>query len=248
MNSECSPAWEPAVEIINPGGASPIILICEHASSYIPARYERLGLSEVEACSHIAWDIGAEEVVRHLSHMLDAPAFVATHSRLLIDLNRPTETNSSIAIRSESTEVPGNYNLGLDERRDRIHFLFHPFHNAVASYLDQRTAYERAESLRIVCVHSFTRVYLGERRLWDVGILFERAETWGTQLVRRIGASGDLITGANVPYSIGPEWDYAVPVHGDARGIDALLIEICNDLIDSPEGALSMAQCIVKAL
>ncbi len=50
---------EPAAfEIVNPEGTSPYVLTCEHASNYIPARYNRLGLPEAELERHIAYDIG----------------------------------------------------------------------------------------------------------------------------------------------------------------------------------------------
>ncbi len=58
--------WPAPVEIVNENGASDIVLICEHASNHIPARYGRLGLPDFELERHIAWDIGAAEVTRAL--------------------------------------------------------------------------------------------------------------------------------------------------------------------------------------
>ncbi len=81
--------WPPAVEMVNAAGRSPIVLLCEHASCHIPADYGRLGLPEAEVKRHIGWDIGAADVARGLSARLDAPLFLGTYSRLLIDLNRP---------------------------------------------------------------------------------------------------------------------------------------------------------------
>lgn len=233
--------FRPPVETVNLAGRSPVILLCEHASAYIPAQYGRLGMSEAEAQSHISWDIGAEQVTRHLARILDAPAFLATHSRLMIDLNRPPDVASSIAARSEATDITGNLDLPEAERTARLRGLFEPYHDAVAEYIDQRTARDTAP-LRILSVHSFTRIYLGETRPWDIGVLYDRAKAWGEHLLASLSAAGDLCVGANVPYSIGPEWDYAVPVHGDARGIDAMLIEICNDLIADDDGSLAIAE------
>src|SRR5262245_25335142 len=100
--------WPAPVEILSPEGPSPIVLLCEHASNYIPAEYEGLGVSAAELQRHIAWDIGAAEVTRHLSQLLGATAFLGTYSRLLIDLNRPLGARSSIVPRSEATDVPAN--------------------------------------------------------------------------------------------------------------------------------------------
>ena len=90
--------WPPAVEVLNEGGRSDIVLLCEHASNHIPGEYGQLGLDASHLQRHIAWDIGAAEVTRHLSRLLDAPAFLSGYSRLLIDLNRPLGTKGSIPV------------------------------------------------------------------------------------------------------------------------------------------------------
>ena len=63
----------PAVTVVTEGGASPIVLICEHASNHIPAAYAGLGLTPEHLTRHIAWDIGAAALARRLSALLDAP-------------------------------------------------------------------------------------------------------------------------------------------------------------------------------
>ena len=52
-------AEQPVAAVDNPQGRSPILLICEHASNRLPARYGTLGLTSSELESHIAWDPGA---------------------------------------------------------------------------------------------------------------------------------------------------------------------------------------------
>src|SRR5690606_22809613 len=86
----------PAARVINAQGGSSYVLLCEHASRYIPAKYQGLGLHQSELTRHIAWDIGAEEVAMQLSNHLDAPLICASYSRLLIDLNRPVESATSV--------------------------------------------------------------------------------------------------------------------------------------------------------
>ena len=49
----------PAATAENEAGGSPYVLLCEHASNFIPAEYAGLGLPESELQRHIAWDIGA---------------------------------------------------------------------------------------------------------------------------------------------------------------------------------------------
>lgn len=49
----------PPYHLLNPQGRSPVVLVCEHASRHIPLELQRLGLDQVAAEEHIAWDIGA---------------------------------------------------------------------------------------------------------------------------------------------------------------------------------------------
>jgi hypothetical protein len=65
----------PPTTIVNADGAAPFVLVCEHASNYLPTRYRGLGLPEHELSRHIAWDIGAAELTRHLATRLDASPF-----------------------------------------------------------------------------------------------------------------------------------------------------------------------------
>ena len=221
------------------------MLLCEHASRHIPAGYAGLGLSEGDLVRHIAWDIGAAEVTRQLSAALDAPAFLGTSSRLLIDLNRPLDSDSSIVVHSEDTAIPGNIGIDMAERERRASEIFRPYHEQVGTCLDRRQAAGRPT--RLVSIHSFTPVYLGEVRTWHAGVLFDQAVAFGEAMVARLQAPG-LNVGANVPYQSGRTSDYGVPVHGDDRGIPAILIEIRQDLIGEAAGVADWARRLADAL
>ena len=78
------------VEVTNARGRSPFMLVCDHASHQIPAKYGDMGLSDEERLSHIAWDPGALSVSLGLSARLDAPLVASRISRLVIDANRDT--------------------------------------------------------------------------------------------------------------------------------------------------------------
>lgn len=238
--------WPPALEIVNEGGRSPIVLICEHASNHMPGCYDGLGLGPADLGRHIAWDVGAAEVTRHLSRLLDAPAFLAGYSRLLIDLNRPLGAASSIPLVSEATEIPGNRDLAPAERERREAMMFHPFHRGVARFLDARQT--RGEGSVIVAIHSYTPVFHGQARPWHAGVLFAQAAAMGQEVIEGLrGAAPGLLVEANVPYVIDAN-DYAIPVHGDQRGNPAVLIEIRNDLIATPDGAARWAGYLAGAL
>ena len=57
-----------------------------------------------------------------------------------------------------------------------------------------------------------------------------------------------LVIGANEPYRIELEYDYTVPVHGDARGRDAVLLEVRQDLLGDAAGCAAWAARIATAL
>ena len=95
------------VEVANPGGRAPVLLLCDHAGRRIPAWLEGLGLPAQELERHIAFDIGAAEVTRGLAMLLDAPAVLCHVSRLVIDPNRLPGDPASIPALSDGTVVPG---------------------------------------------------------------------------------------------------------------------------------------------
>lgn len=235
----------PPVRVVNAQGASPYVLLCEHASRFIPAEYNGLGLGDADLARHIAWDIGAAKVAEALSVALDAPLVMAGYSRLLIDLNRPTGSATSIPEVSETTVIPGNVSLTAEERARRVALYFEPYQQAVRDLLDARQQAGRATT--IIGVHSFTPVFKDFVRPWQAGILFRRAQGFGHALAEALGGPEEAIA-ENEPYQIEDDSDYTVPVHGEARGLDAVLVEIRQDLIGDDAGAAHWAARLATAL
>jgi predicted N-formylglutamate amidohydrolase len=238
--------WPAPVDVINEEGRSEIVLICEHASHHMPAEYGDLGLPASELRRHIAWDIGAAEMARGLARRLDAACFLGTYSRLLVDLNRPLDSPSAMPVISENTPIPGNVGLSASERQRRIDRMFEPFHNRVAAYLDRRDLQGR--TTRVVAIHSFTPVFLGVARPWHAGILFDRGRSFAEQVIARLAEDTSVLIGANVPYVVDRQEDYAVPVHGDDRNYPAILVEVRQDLLATGKGIAEWADRLAAAL
>jgi predicted N-formylglutamate amidohydrolase len=238
--------WPAAAEVLNENGRSPFVLICEHASNHIPAEYNKLGLDDKELTRHIAWDIGAANVTRALSKRIDASAFLGGYSRLLIDLNRPLHVADSIPQRSEATDITGNLSLNAAEKERRRRLIFHPFQDRLREHLERRSADGRRNVL--VAVHSFTPVYLGQQRVWHAGVLFDKAALLGQAVIAQLSRDPLLNVGANVPYGVSADADYALVVYGDQLNNPAVLIEIRNDLIADPEGVEVWARKLEDAL
>lgn len=235
----------PAVTTINEAGTSPLVLLCEHASNLIPAEFNQLGLADAELTRHIAWDIGVASLSRTLSARLDAPLFLAGYSRLLIDCNRPIGAPTSIPEISETTVVPGNLGLPDAARRARAERFYWPFQRAVSAHLDARRAQGRPAI--VIGVHSFTPTFKGIARPWHGGVLYRHSARLGEALLAAL-AEPDLTIAANQPYQIGDLSDHTVPVHGEARGLDAVLIEIRQDLLADGIGIARWADRLAAAL
>ncbi len=202
-------------------------------------------MTESDLTRHIAWDPGAAAVTRQVSDFLNAPAFLGAYSRLLIDLNRPLQAATSIVTRSEDTDIPGNLHIDDAERQSRQDLIFTPYHNEVSGYLEQRQ--QSGLPVWLVSIHSFTPVYMGVSRPWHAGVLFDKAMHLGEALVAQLRRPG-VTVGANVPYQTDRAEDYSVPIHGDDRGIPAVLIEIRNDLISDEAGIDNWARHLAVAL
>ena len=220
--------------------------MCEHASNHIPPEYGALGLPAAELQRHIAWDIGAHDLAVRLGSLLDAPVVLCGTSRLVIDCNRPPGVPSSIPERSEATDIPGNRRLDQAEREKREAAYFWPFQNSVSNLLDRRR--EAGRPTRVVGVHSFTPVFLGEARIWQAGVLYAAAAGFAQSLLARLREGAAFEVGDNEPYKVSPQSDYTIPVHGDGRGLDAVLFEIRQDLLAADGGVEAWAWCLAAAL
>ena len=239
--------WPTAVDIFNAAGASPVLLLCPHASNYIPLSYGNLGLPGSELQRHIAWDIGAAGVTRRLAQVLDAPAFLGTYSRLLIDLNRALHVESSIVARSEVTAIPGNVALAPLERAQRTCHIFTPFHQAIEAHLAQRAVAKRR--VVVVAIHSFTPIFHGATRAWHAGVLFEKSAHFAQATIERLrAADGTLLVGANVPYTVTPDDDYCLWAYADKVGNPGVEIEIRQDLLACPEHQEAWANRLAQTL
>jgi len=225
-NSETGLYTKPPFTLYRENGQSPVVLVCEHASCFIPPELNRLGLSEAAAREHIAWDIGALKLALALSERLDAPLLAAEYSRLLMDLNRPLNAPDCIPELSEIYPIPANQHLSQANRRYREEDIYHPFHQQLSRLIDKRLS--AGYKVRLIAVHSFTPVYKGHARPWPIGLLFKRAETYAQQIINGL-QQYSLNIGINQPYQITEDGDMTIPFHGDTQNIDAVLLELRND-------------------
>ncbi|MCF8475340.1 MAG: N-formylglutamate amidohydrolase [Emcibacter sp.] len=220
-----------AYEVLNDHGKADIILICEHASNYIPPEYNNLGLSHDFLTQHIAWDIGMEQLTRQLSARLNAPAIIATFSRLLIDPNREEDHATLIPSVSDQIIIPGNQNITMQERERRRNIYYHPFHDRIEELVRDKLNIHHAP---LVCgMHSFTPIMNGFSRPWQVGMLWNKDPRLAKALQQRLSARGYHV-GDNEPYS-GRDLFFTMNRHGHNHGIPHVTIEIRQDDVSEPK-------------
>jgi predicted N-formylglutamate amidohydrolase len=166
-----------------------------------------------------------------------AAAILARWSRLLIDLNRGADDPTLVMKLSDGSIVPGNARIDRLELYHRIERFHTPYHDAIARAIAAIGA--RGALPLIVSVHSFTPVWKGRRRPWDIGILWDRDARVARPMMRHLERAG-FVVGDNEPYSGELEND-SLYRHGTMLGLPHVLIEIRQDLIRDEDRASAMA-------
>ena len=240
------PGDPPVFTVDRAHGSSPFVLIADHAGQKIPARLGDLGLSQAERDRHIGWDIGIAGVTGKLSEKLDAFAIMQTYSRLVIDCNRPLRAPGSIVAISDDTRVPGNEGLDDAAKAARALEIFVPYHARITHELDRRSGQTIAPVL--VSLHSFTPTFNGFVRPWHAGILYHRDTRLAHALLAALRAEPGLVVGDNEPYAVSDATDFAIPVHGEQRGLLHVALEIRQDLIADALGQEEWARRLARIL
>ncbi len=239
------PADPPPLTVVNATGRGRALFVCDHASNRLPAALGTLGLAGDRLQEHIAWDIGAAAVADILSGRFDAPLVKSGYSRLAIDCNRNLADETSIPEMSDGVPIPGNRNLNGTEAAARAAQIMLPYHAGIERLLEG----ERDPPFHaFVSVHSFTPVFDGRRRPWQVSALWNRDGRLALPFMAALVARGDVTVGDNQPYSARNNFGYTVHRHGELRDLPHLLVEIRQDLIADPEGVIHWAAVVGDAL
>jgi predicted N-formylglutamate amidohydrolase len=241
-----APDEPPPWQIVNDDGAARTLLVCDHASRRIPRRLNDLGLDRLALRRHIACDIGAGEVTRRLSRMLDAPAIFANYSRLVVDCNRRLNDPTAFLAVSDGEFVPGNHDLTPAAKALRANTIFHPYHAGIRDRLNRFRA--AGITPAFVAIHSFTPIFNGTSRPWQIGVLWDTDPRIPVPLMEKLGRIPGLVVGDNEPYSGRAPADYTVDHHAEPAGLPHVSIEIRQDLISTPEGAERWSLILGRAL
>lgn len=221
----------PAYTIIGADRPNRWLITCDHATNHVPdwVAGGDLGLPAADMARHIAYDIGAAGVARHLADLLDSPAILSGFSRLVIDPNRGEDDPTLLMRLYDGTIIPANRHAGPDDLALRLDRLYRPYH---AAYADLAA---RMGQPAICAIHSFTpQLRARPPRPWQIGVLFADDDRLARPLIAACRAQGWCV-GENAPYSGHLPGD-AIDRHALAHGRPNVLIELRQDLIADDAG------------
>lgn len=229
-------------------GASPIVLASPHCGTHVPAAAARLLRAPPESIRRIE-DAHVAALIAPAARAIAAPLIAATHSRIVIDLNRaeteydPAMIAGRLAVAAEvSDRVRRGYGLipriagslrpihgqpiPAADVGARIATLHRPWHEAIARGLDAARA-SHGCALLIDC-HSMPR--LDGIRPAELVIGNRHGQAAAPHLTEELVAifrDLGLRTTTNHPYAGG----YSTSLHGrPGRHIHAVQLEFCRSL------------------
>ncbi|NNE06749.1 MAG: hypothetical protein HKN15_13590 [Xanthomonadales bacterium] len=235
----------PPYSVYNPGGKAPILLVCDHASNAFPAAMHQLGLADWVLEKHVAIDIGAARVTRHIADLLDAPAVLAGYSRLIVDPNRQLHDVSAFIQVSDGIAVPGNLDLDETEKQERVDSFFLPYHDAISEQL--RKFEQRDIVPAFISIHTCTPVFNNVVRHCHIGVMWDQDERIPVPLINRLRENPELSVGDNEPYSGRHPHDFTIDHHAESKGLPCVGIEVRQDLVTSDEGARKWGGILAEA-
>lgn len=222
--------------VTNVAATLPLLLVCDHASNYIPPHLRNLGAAPEAIEDHVAWDPGASEVTRRLADELSCTAVFCNYSRLLVDVNRDpaADRKGLIPPISDDYPIPGNQNLTPAQQQQRIDCIHEPYHQAIEQRLNALARLQPAPLL--LAIHSFTPMLKGSQQMrpWHAGMLWNADPRMAMPLMEHFRQHDHLVIGDNEPYSA-RLLSYTIDRHGHYRGFPNCCIEIRQDLLETEE-------------
>ena len=97
----------------------------------------------------------------------------------------------------------------------------------------------------MVTIHSFTPVYRGQNRSVELGLLHGEDDRFALKMLENTPSDLPLVTRLNEPYSALDGVAHTLDCHAAPRGLLNVMIEIRNDLVETPEQQQAIANDLV---
>ena len=202
-----------------------LLIIADHASNYIPKKYNNLGLKKKDIFTHKAFDPGVKELAINLSKKLNSQLVLGEYSRLLIDCNRDLDDPTLISVISDRKLILGNLKITKQERINRINKMYKPYHEKIKKEISEK------KINIIISLHSFNPIFKGKKRFLKFGILSNQDRRLSDLILNELKKQKKVV-GDNKPYK-GSLIGDTLHKHALKMGIHHSLIEIRNDLLSN---------------
>ena len=202
-----------------------LLIIADHASNYIPKKYNNLGLKKKDVTTHKAYDPGVKDLAINLSNKLNCQLVLGEYSRLLIDCNRDLNDPTLIPVISDRKLILGNKKITNQERNYRVKNIYNPYHDKI-----KKNIIEKKINV-IISLHSFNPTFKGRKRLLKYGVLSNQDRRLSNLIINELKKGRDIV-GDNKPYK-GSLIGDTLYKHALKREIHHSLIEIRNDLLSN---------------
>lgn len=247
-NSQFSSEYENAriIDYRDPENPNNTVLVtCEHATTELPEDYswtehdKRVFVNE-----HWGSDIGAFQMANALAAELKCVFVHTLYSRLLLDCNRSIVSETLFRKNGDGYEVDLNKGMTHEEEQKRIKRFFIPYYDAL------REISLKVNPQFILSIHSFTRVYQGEPRAMEIGVLYGHDSTdFATKLNDGYKDSGYL-SELNKPYDgitcMGAIKSLIYAQHPTTR--QGVTFEFRNDILSDKARSEELKKCTIEVV
>lgn len=231
--------WSEAAELVEGDFGGRIVFTCEHATNALHDPWQWPESDRWLVDTHWASDIGAAAFTRRVAALMNAPAVLSTFSRLLIDPNRALDSETLFRQNADGHQVHLNEGLLEAEKQQRITRFYEPYHAAVSDVI------RRSRGDTVFSIHTFTDDYEGDRRILELGVLFDDDEEPAYRLIRHLESLGFHVL-ANEPWSGKGGLAYSPVRHAKEFDRTALEIEARQDLIIQEDFAQRLAEALAS--
>jgi predicted N-formylglutamate amidohydrolase len=235
MNSPTQNANPPFISA-HLAGDMRFLILCDHASNYMPPEFDNLGLTAAQCAAHIAYDPGAFEVASLLAEHLQCPLLASQFSRLLIEPNRGLDDPTLVMKLSDGSIIPGNRRVDPYQDKaawqSRIARFYQPYDDAIGAAIERAQAQGVAPI--ILSIHSFTPIWRGTARPWQASVLWDKDPRVADLMGRFMADFEGLVFGDNEPYT-GRRAGETLHRHATKNGLAHAIVELRQDEIKTAQ-------------
>lgn len=235
--------------ILNKDDESNIIFVCEHASKAFPEGYDTLGipLDKLETISDW-YDNCAKDILSGILKKMPVTTLYANYSRLFIDVHRRLHEEELIRVveKDQGIVIPGNQNLSDVEKQKRIDTVWKPFHDTFHKLVAEKK--KKHDKVYLVAFHTCSPVFCGEKRMFDIDILFRKDELFARVVGEKIKSKGYDIQYNHHPFSGKEGVVFTLDEYSDDPQVEWILFEVNHGIIKNVDDEKKIAGAIGSSL